>query len=69
MWSRIAESILKIIEYILSIFVKRSEDKTITDNELQKKILKEEDKIKTLMDKSLKGDQNALKELRKYISD
>lgn len=69
MWSRIVESILKIIEYILSIFVKRSEDKTITDNELQKKILKEEDKIKTLMDKSLKGDQNALKELRKYISD
>lgn len=69
MWSRITESILKIIEYILSIFAKRSEDKTITDNELQKKILKEEDKIKTLMDKSLKGDQNALKELRKYISD
>lgn len=69
MWTRITESILKIIEYILSIFAKRSEDKTITDNELQKKILKEEDKIKTLMDKSLKGDENALKELRKYISD
>lgn len=69
MWTRITESILKIIEYILSIFAKRSEDKTITDNELQKKILKEEDRIKKLMEKSLNGDKDALKELRKYISD
>lgn len=71
MWtSKIAASILAIIEYILQIFVRRSQDKSITNNELTKKLNKEEDRIKSLIEKALKeNDQKALNELRKYISD
>lgn len=71
MWTtKITASILAIIEYILQIFVRRSQDKSITDNELAKKLNKEEDRIKQLIDKALKeNDQKALNELRKYISD
>ena len=71
MWTtKITASILAIIEYILQIFVRRSQDKSITNNELNKKLNKEEDRIKQLIDKALKeNDQKALNELRKYISD
>lgn len=71
MWtSKITASILAIIEYILQIFVRRSQDKSITNNELTKKLNKEEDRIKSLIEKALKeNDQKALNELRKYISD
>lgn len=71
MWtSKIVASILAIVEYILQIFVRRSQDKSITNNELNKKLNKEEDRIKSLIEKALKeNDQKALNELRKYISD
>ena len=71
MWtSKIIASILAIVEYILQIFVRRSQDKSITNNELNKKLNKEEDRIKSLIEKALKeNDQKALNELRKYISD
>ena len=71
MWtSKIVASILAIVEYILQIFLRRSQDKSITNNELKKKLNKEEDRIKSLIEKALKeNDQKALNELRKYISD
>lgn len=64
----IISSILKIIEYVTSIFANRSKDKSLTDNELAKKINQESDKHNELIDKSLKGDKKALDEIRKNIS-
>lgn len=60
--------ILKIIEYIASIFANRSKDKDLTDNEFAKKINRESDKHNELINKSLKGDKKALDEIRKNIS-
>ena len=64
----IIASILRIIEYIASIFANRSKDSTITDNEMAKKINKESDKHNKLIHDSLKGDKEALDEIRKNIS-
>lgn len=61
-------SILKIIEYITSIFANRSKDSTITDNEMAKKINQESDKHNKLIHDSLNGDKEALDEIRKNIS-
>ena len=63
----IIASILKIIEYIASIFANRAKDNDLTDNELAKKI-QESDKHNELINKSLKGDKKALDEIRKNIS-
>lgn len=64
----IIASILKIIEYIASIFANRAKDNALTDNELAKKINQESDKHNELINKSLKGDKKALDEIRKNIS-
>lgn len=68
MGSTIIASILKIIEYILAIFYKRSQDKSITNNELSKKLSKESDKHKEMIKDALKGDKDALDKIRKHIS-
>lgn len=68
MWSYITASILKIIEYILAIFYKRSQDKSITNNELSKKLSKESDEHKEMIKDALEGDKDALDKIRKHIS-
>lgn len=68
MGSTIIASILKIIEYILAIFYKRSQDKSITNNELSKKLSKESDKHKEMIKDALEGDKDALDKIRKHIS-
>lgn len=68
MWSYITASILKIIEYILSIFHARSQDKSITNNELSKKLSKESDEHKEMIKDALEGDKDALDKIRKHIS-
>lgn len=68
MMSTITASLLKIIEYILAIFYKRSQDKAITNNELSKKLREESDKHKEMVKDALKGDKNALDKIRKHIS-
>ena len=68
MWSYITASILKIIEYILSIFYTRSQDKSITNNELSKKLSKESDEHKEMIKDALEGDKDALDKIRKHIS-
>lgn len=68
MWSYITASILKIIEYILAIFYKRSQDKSITNNELSKKLNKESDEHKEMIKDALEGDKDALDKIRKHIS-
>ena len=68
MWSYITASVLKIIEYILAIFYNRSQDKSITNNELSKKLSKESDKHKEMIKDALKGDKDALDKIRKHIS-
>lgn len=68
MWSYITASVLKIIEYILAIFYKRSQDKAITNNELSKKLSKESDEHKEMIKDALEGDKDALDKIRKHIS-
>lgn len=68
MGSTIIASILKIIEYILAIFYKRSQDKSITNNELSKKLNKESDEHKEMIKDALEGDKDALDKIRKHIS-
>lgn len=68
MGSTIIASVLKIIEYILSIFYTRSKDKSITNNELSKKLSKESDEHKEMIKDALEGDKNALDKIRKHIS-
>lgn len=68
MGSTIIASVLKIIEYILSIFYIRSQDKSITNNELSKKLSKESDEHKEMVKDALEGDKDALDKIRKHIS-
>lgn len=68
MGSTIIASVLKIIEYILSIFYTRSQDKSITNNELSKKLSKESDEHKEMIKDALEGDKDALDKIRKHIS-
>lgn len=68
MWSYITASVLKIVEYILAIFYKRSQDKSITNNELSKKLSKESDEHKEMVKDALRGDKDALDKIRKHIS-
>lgn len=68
MWSYITASVLKIVEYILAIFYKRSQDKSITNNELSKKLSKESDEHKEMIKDALEGDKDALDKIRKHIS-
>lgn len=68
MWSYITASVLKIIEYILAIFYNRSQDKSITNNELSKKLSKESDEHKEMIKDALEGDKDALDKIRKHIS-
>ena len=68
MWSSIVASGLKIVEYLLSFFVKRSNNADITTNELNKKIIAEKQKHNELIERAKKGDKKALDEIRKEIS-
>lgn len=68
MWSYITASVLKIVEYILAIFYNRSQDKSITNNELSKKLSKESDEHKEMIKDALEGDKDALDKIRKHIS-
>lgn len=64
----IIASILKIIENLTNLFLNRSKNTDISDNEMSKKLNDEKDKYNELINKSLKGDKEAADEIRKHIS-
>lgn len=64
----IIASILKIIENLTNLFLNRSKDTAISDNEMSKKLNDEKDKYNELINKALKGDKEATDEIRKHIS-
>ena len=64
----IIASILKIIENLTNLFLNRSKNTDISDNEMSKKLNDEKDKYTELINKSLKGDKEATDEIRKHIS-
>lgn len=64
----IIASILKIIENLTNLFLNRSKNTDISDNEMSKKLNDEKDKYNELINKSLKGDKEATDEIRKHIS-
>lgn len=64
----IIASILKIIENLTNLFLNRSKNTDISDNEMSKKLNSEKDKYNELINKSLKGDKEATDEIRKHIS-
>lgn len=64
----IIASILKIIENLTNLFLNRSKNTDISDNEMSKKLNNEKDKYNELINKSLKGDKEATDEIRKHIS-
>lgn len=64
----IIASILKIIENLTNLFLNRSKNTDISDNEMSKKLNGEKDKYNKLINKALKGDKEAADEIRKHIS-
>lgn len=64
----IIASILKIIENLTNLFLNRSKNTDISDNEMSKKLNGEKDKYNELINKALKGDKEAADEIRKHIS-
>lgn len=64
----IIASILKIIENLTNLFLNRSKNTDISDNEMSKKLNDEKDKYNELINKALKGDKEATDEIRKHIS-
>lgn len=64
----IIASILKIIENLTNLFLNRSKNTDISDNEMSKKLNNEKDKYNELINKALKGDKEAADEIRKHIS-
>lgn len=64
----IIASILKIIENLTNLFLNRSKNTDISDNEMSKKLNDEKDKYNELINKALKGDKEAADEIRKHIS-
>lgn len=68
MWIAITTSVLKIIEYFLSIWSNKSKNTELTTNEKARKLKKEEDIMNDLTQRALKGDKKALEEIRKRIS-
>lgn len=68
MYSTILQYILSIISSITSIWANKAKNTDLTDNELAKKIKKDEDEYQKLLDRAMNGDKEALDEIRKRIS-
>lgn len=67
-WSAIALSVVRIIEYFMCIKAKKANNTDIDKNEKAKKAKKDADNMNKLINKALKGDKEALDEIRKRIS-